>query len=149
MNRRHSARGARGDSGSARIYLGHRKVNRSRSDLGWKPSGTRKCLRGGTAAFLYMDDADHGGQPDLKSGGALARAQRIDTVVIRLRLRPQRPLRSESSVPPDSALASLGAVNRLEQSLVAKPSEARARFEIGADAETRLGSVTSGYRQGR
>ena len=30
--------------------------------------------------------------------------------------------------------------------LVAKPGEARARFEIGADAVTCLGSVTSGYR---
>ena len=40
-------------------------------------------LRGGTAAFLYMDDADQGGQPALKTGGALARAQRLDTVVIR------------------------------------------------------------------
>ena len=112
-------------------------------------SAGASSLRGGTAAFLYMDDADHGGQPALKTGGALARAQRLDTVVISLRLRPQRPPRGGPSVPAGPSLASLGAVKRPEQSMVAKPSEARARFEIGADAVTCLGSVTSGYRHGR
>lgn len=42
-----------------------------------------RALRVGTVAFLELDDADHGGQSDLKTDGALARALRLDTVIIR------------------------------------------------------------------
>lgn len=48
-----------------------------------EPGGSRKRQWVGTTLLRQMDDADHGGQPALNPGGALARAQRLDTVVIR------------------------------------------------------------------
>ncbi len=66
---------------------------RQGSDLESEPRRARRPLETGwsgenrleieTSAFRELDDADHGGQPALKTGGALARAQRLDTVVIR------------------------------------------------------------------
>ena len=60
------------------------KTNRAGRGARWKWDGTVKKPSGDRDLRLpRMDDADHGGHPDLNPGGALVRAQRLDTVVIR------------------------------------------------------------------